>query len=107
MRCPAAISRKDPISLANEIHKVLDNTGSDWPFHVIFSGNDRWANGFQLMQEPAFDHAPNSRDLALKVKRVWSKMNTYPIFDHKILQWLTVALYLPSVSSNGQQISVL
>ena len=41
MRCPTAISRNDPISLANEIQKVLDNSGSDWPFHVIFSGYDR------------------------------------------------------------------
>ena len=82
MRCPTAISRNDPISLANEIHKVLDNSGSDWPFHVIFSGNDLYAKGFQLMQEPAFYHDPNSRYLALTVRRVWSKMNTNPIFDY-------------------------
>ena len=36
-----AISRNDPISLATEIYKVLDNSGSDWSFHVIFSGNYR------------------------------------------------------------------
>ena len=82
MRCATAISRNDPISLANEIYKVLDNSGSDRPFHVIFSGNDLYAKGFQLMQEPAFYHDPNSRYLALKVRTVWSKMNTYPIFDY-------------------------
>ena len=82
MRCPLAISRNDPISLANEIHKVLDNSGSDWTFHVIFSGNDLQAKGFQVMQELAFYHALNSCYLALKIGRMWSKMNTFPIFDY-------------------------
>ena len=40
MRCPTAISRNDPITLANEIHKLVNNSCSDWPFHVIFTGND-------------------------------------------------------------------
>ena len=82
MRCATAISRNDPISLANEIHKVLDNSGSDCPFHVKFSENDLYAKGFQLMKEPAFYNALNSLYLAFKVGRVWSKMNTYPNFDY-------------------------
>ena len=31
----------------------------------------------------------------------------YPNFDYKILEWLTLAFCLPSVSSNVQQISEL
>ena len=38
-RCHTAISRNDPISLSNEIYKLLDNSPSDKPFHVIFSVN--------------------------------------------------------------------
>ena len=38
-RCHTAISRNDPISLSNEIDKLLDNSPSDKPFHVIFSVN--------------------------------------------------------------------
>ena len=40
------ISRNDPISLANEIHKVLGNSGCYWLFHVKFSGNDQLVKGF-------------------------------------------------------------
>ena len=34
MRCSTAISRNDPITLANEIKKVLDNSSSDWNYKL-------------------------------------------------------------------------
>ena len=41
------ISRNDPIS--SVIHKLPDNSPTDWPFHVIFSGNHLLAEGFQFI----------------------------------------------------------
>ena len=34
-------------------------------------------------------------------------MNTYSIFNKRILEWLLVASYLPSLGSNRQKISAL
>ena len=67
MRCPTAISRNDPISSANEIHKVLDNSGSDWPLLVKFSGNDNLVKGFQFMPELTHLHVLNGRYVVFKV----------------------------------------
>ena len=90
------ISRKDPISLANEIHKVLDNSGSDWPFHVKFSGNYQLVKGLQ--SEPTLWHVLNGRFVLLRLGRVLSKMNTYTIFDKQISEWLPKNL--STMSSN-------
>ena len=49
----------------------------------------------------------NSRYMSFKIRRVWSEMNTYCTLDYWILEWLTVALCLPSMDLNGLQISEL
>ena len=55
------------------------------------------------MLELTLLHELNGRYVPLKLGRVWSKMNTYFIFDKQILEWLLVALHLPSLGSNGQK----
>ena len=47
--CCTVLSCNDPFSLVNEVHKLLDNSGSDWPFHVKFSGDDLWVKGIKFM----------------------------------------------------------
>ena len=44
-----ALSCNDPISLVNEVHKLLDHSSSDWPFHVKFSRNNLYVNGIKFM----------------------------------------------------------
>ena len=95
------VSSDNPINLANEIYILVCNSGSNGPFHMIFSGNVPLIKGFELKKERNSYHLPNCQYLRLNVKRVWSKMNIYSNFDYWILEWLVVALCLPSMRLNG------
>ena len=46
--CPKLLSCNDPISLVNEAHKLLDKSGSDLPFQVKFSENNRRSGALSL-----------------------------------------------------------
>ena len=95
------MSGDSPINLANEIHILGYNSSSNRRYCMIFSGNVLLIKGFELTKERTSYHLRNCQDLRLNVKRVWSKMNIYSNFDYWILEWLVVALCLPSMRLNG------
>ena len=45
------VSSDSPINLANKIYILVFNSGSNGPFHVIFSGNVPLIKGFDLKKE--------------------------------------------------------
>ena len=55
IECPTSISSNHPISLLllDEVHKLLENSGSDWPTYAIFSGNDLWVKAIKFMHMAA------------------------------------------------------
>ena len=72
-----------------------------------FSGNNSLAKGIKFTHVWNFQHVFNSRYVSFKVRKVRYNMKTYSILDYWILEWLAVALCLPSMYLNGQQISEL
>ena len=58
------------------------------------------------MGVPTFYRVLSSRSLLLKVGRVRSKMNTYSIFDHNILEWMTAAWCSSSYSMSIHRLQI-
>ena len=88
--CCTVLSCNDPFSLVNEVHKLLR-------FWLAVSREifRRWSvsQGHQVYAHvKRRQHALNSWYVPFKVRRAWSKMNTYSILDYWILKWFAVAL---------------
>ena len=49
INCPSAISSKQAISLVDEVHQLLHNSGSDWPFGVKISEKNLLVVGIKFM----------------------------------------------------------
>ena len=87
-------------TVVRKINRAWFNRGEIFVI-LVFSGNVPLIKGFDLTKERTSYHLLNCQYLRLNVKRVWSKMNIYSNFDYWILEWLVVALCLPSMRLNG------